>query len=184
MELIDIYNKDGIPTGQIRDRGEPLGPEEYRMAVGMWIVDQSGRIFLTRRSPEKRYAPGKWENPAGHVQAGETPIHAVIRELFEETGLHVAEDRIKLLGGSRSWPYLGRDFGVHMDVELGHVRFQKGETCGAKWVSFAEFAAMARAGEFAPSLTEHMKDYRQAFLDFTGHSHSSELDFLARENQI
>lgn len=181
MELIDIYNQFGVPTGNIRDKEAPLGPEEYRMAVGIWIMDGSGRIFLTKRSMEKRYAPGKWENPAGHVQAGEGPVHAVIRELFEETGLTVSEDQITLLGCSCSWPYLGRDFGVRMDVDLGQVRFQKGETCDAKWVSFDEFVSMARAEEFAPSLIDHMRDYREAFLQFTGHQGSTDLDFLTVE---
>lgn len=181
MEQIDIYDQFGEPTGVVRDKEAPLGPDEYRMAVGMWIVEKSGRLFLTRRSPKKRYAPGKWENPAGHVQAGETPIHGVIRELFEETGLTVAESQIQLLGCSCSWPYLGRDYGVYMNVNLDEVRFQKGETCGAKWVTFQEFAQMAQAGEFAPSLTQHMRGYRQAFLEFTGNSHSQALDFLIGE---
>lgn len=181
MELIDIYDKDGHKTGAVRDKEAPLGPEEYRMAVGMWIVDEGGRIFLTRRSLEKRYAPGKWENPAGHVQAGESPVHGVIRELCEETGITVSEGQITLLGRSHSWPYLGRDYGVRMNVDLSRVRFQKGETSGARWVSFEEFAAMAEAGEFAPSLTAHMRDYREAFLRFTGHSGSGALDFLTEE---
>lgn len=181
MELIDIYDKDGNATGAVRDKEAPLGPDEYRMAVGIWIMDGSGRIFLTRRSMEKKYAPGKWENPAGHVQAGEGPVHAVIRELFEETGLRVGEEQITLLGCSQTWPYLGRDFGVRMDVDLGMVRFQKGETCGAKWVTFEEFAGMARDGEFARSLTDHLRDYLDAFLEFTGHQGSDALDFLTVE---
>lgn len=181
MELIDIYDKDGRATGNVRDKEAPLGPDEYRMAVGIWIMDSGGRIFLTRRSMEKSYAPGKWENPAGHVQAGEGAVHAVIRELFEETGLTVREEQITLLGCSRTWPYLGRDFGVRMDVDLKDVRFQKGETCGAKWVTFEEFAEMARAGDFAQSLTDHMRDYLGAFLEFTGHPGNSALDFLRVE---
>ena len=151
------------------------------MAVGIWIQDTQGRIFLTRRSMEKKYAPGKWENPAGHVQAGETPAAAVIRELFEETGINVNESQLTLLGCSCSWPYLGRDYGVHMQVDMGAIRFQQGETCDAKWVSFTEFVSMAKAGEFAPSLTGHMRDYREAFLEFTGNPKSTELDFIIAE---
>lgn len=183
MELIDIYDKDGRDTGIVKDKKAPLGPEEYRMAVGIWIMDSSGHIFLTKRSMDKSYAPGKWENPAGHVQAGEGPEHAVIRELFEETGLTVREEQITLLGCSCSWPYIGRDFGVRMDVDLSNVRFQQGETCDAKWVTFDEFITMARDGEFAPSLTDHMRDYLGAFLEFAGRSGSRELDFLTMEEQ-
>ena len=49
MELIDIFDKDGNKAGAVRDKEAPLGPGEYRMAVGMWIVDGGGSIFLTRR---------------------------------------------------------------------------------------------------------------------------------------
>lgn len=168
MELIDVYDRNGSLMGTVRDKEAPLGPDEYRMAVGMWIVDQEGRIFLTRRSMEKKYAPGKWENPAGHVQAGETPIHAVIRELYEETGLSVAESQITLLGCSCNWPYLGRDYGVRMDVEPSQVRLQEGETCDAKLVSYKNFRAMYNSGELAASVVDHMEDYKAAFLQFIG----------------
>ena len=91
------------------------------------------------------------------------------------------EDQITLLGRSCTWPYIGRDFGVRMDVDLESVRFQKGETSAAKWVTFEEFAEMALAGEFAQSLTDHMCDYEEAFLAFTGHPGSDALDFLTVE---
>lgn len=168
MEKIDVYNKDGAPTGKVVDRETPMGEGEYRLAVGIWLQDSGGRIFLTKRSLEKSYAPGKWENPAGHVQAGETPEHAVIRELQEETGISVSEKQLVFLGASRAHPYLGRDYGVRLDVALEDVRFQKGETCDAKWVSFWEFAQMVEEGLFPPSLTEHLKDYQSAFLRFMG----------------
>ena len=167
-ERIDIYDRTGNRTGKVVPKETPLGEGEYRMAVGIWIMDSNGKIFLTKRSMEKSYAPGKWENPAGHVQAGEDPKHAVIRELFEETGIAVTEEQLTFLGASCAWPYLGRDYGVRLDVSLDDVQFQEGETCDAKWVTFAEFAQMVNAGEFPPSLTEHMKDYQAAFLRFAG----------------
>ena len=33
------------------------------------------------------YASGHWEFPKGNVEAGETEVEAVIREIFEETGI-------------------------------------------------------------------------------------------------
>ena len=172
-ERIDVYDRDGNRTGKVVPKETPLKEGEYRMAVGIWIMDSLGRLFLTKRSMEKSYAPGKWENPAGHVQAGEDPEHAVLRELFEETGITVTEGQLAFLGASCAWPYLGRDYGVRLDVCLADVIFQKGETCDAKWVTFAEFTQMVRDGEFPASLTEHMKDYQAAFLRFAGHTEAS-----------
>lgn len=167
-EKIDIYDENSRRTGKIVPKETPLKESEYRMAVGIWIQDSRGNIFLTKRSMEKSYAPGKWENPAGHVQAGETPEHAVVRELWEETGIRAAEEQLTFLGASRAWPYLGRDYGVRLEVELKDVKFQRGETCDAKWVGFEEFVRMIKDGKFPPSLTEHMKDYQPAFLRFLG----------------
>lgn len=168
MEQIDVYDRNGNRTGKVVGRNVPMGEGEYRLAVGIWLVDSQNRIFLTKRSMEKSYAPGKWENPAGHVQAGETPEHAVLRELLEETGVAVTPGQLILLGASRTWPYLGRDYGARLDVDVKDVVFQEGETCDAKWVSFPEFVQMAEAGEFPLSLTDHLKDYKPAFLRFLG----------------
>ena len=179
-ERIDVYDQNGNRTGKIVPKEMPLEEGEYRMAVGIWIMDSQGRLFLTKRSMEKSYAPGTWENPAGHVQAGESPEHAVIRELFEETGITVTEEQLTFLGGTRAWPYLGRDYGVRLNVCLDDVRFQEGETCDAKWVAFGEFAQMVREEEFPPSLTEHMKDYQAAFLRFAGHAETA----LFREEKV
>ena len=83
MELIDVYDRNGNRTGKVVERGTSLLEGEYILAVGMWIVDSQNRIFLTKRSSEKHFAPNKWENPAGHVQAGESCMDAVLREFKE-----------------------------------------------------------------------------------------------------
>lgn len=56
-----------------------------------WVVgmSQTGpRVFLQRRSFEKKSHPGRYDITAGgHVSAGETARVAMIREMWEETGL-------------------------------------------------------------------------------------------------
>ena len=44
------------------------------------------RIFLLRRA-NTGYRDGEWAMPAGHVESGETPTQAAMRELREETGV-------------------------------------------------------------------------------------------------
>ena len=168
MELVDIYDKNGKLTGVVKDRNEPLLPGEYVMAVGIWIVNSEGKIFLTKRSPEKRYMPNKWENPAGHVQAGEDCTDAIIRELFEETGVVVQKEWMTFLGGSQSAYGFGRDYGVRMNFPLSAVKLQPSETCDAKWVEREEFWRMAESGEVASSVIDHMQDYMDNFKKFIG----------------
>ena len=169
MEWIDIYDSQGRRTGEVREKDAPVAEGEYRLAVGIWILDSAGRIFLTRRAPEKRYAPGKWENTSGHVQAGEDPADAVLRELLEETGVTVDRDGIVFLGGATAWPYLGKNYGARASFPAGAARLQPGETDAARWVSFEEFRRMAAQGDLAPSLLKHLAGYREAFLRFVGH---------------
>lgn len=54
------------------------------------ILRPDGRCLLAQRPPGKPYA-GYWEFPGGKLEAGETPAHALARELHEELGLTVRE---------------------------------------------------------------------------------------------
>ena len=169
MELIDVYNVHGQKTGRIVDKDTPLNQDEYRMAVGIWVSDDNGNLLVTRRSMEKRFAPGKWENSAGHVQAGETPEDGIIRELREETGVEVSLEQIVYLGKAAvSWPYLGMNYGVRLKSRPSEVKLQPGETDAYRWVSHEEFEAMRDRGDFATSVFEYMKGYYDAFLTFMG----------------
>lgn len=43
-------------------------------------------VLCLRRGPKGR-SPGSWEAVHGHIDPGETPVAAVLREIQEETGL-------------------------------------------------------------------------------------------------
>ncbi len=51
------------------------------------LIDVDGRILLAQRPAGKSMA-GLWEFPGGKVEVGETPEHALIRELQEELGIN------------------------------------------------------------------------------------------------
>ncbi|MBI3948125.1 MAG: NUDIX domain-containing protein [Armatimonadetes bacterium] len=57
--------------------------------VAAVIRDGEGRVLLGRRSDD-----GSWGLPAGSVDPGEPPARTVVREVWEETGLHVVPERI------------------------------------------------------------------------------------------
>ena len=42
------------------------------------------------RSPHKRAYPGVWDLPGGHLEAGESELAALERELHEELGVQIA----------------------------------------------------------------------------------------------
>ena len=67
-----------------------------------WMVgiSPSGmRVYLQRRSYEKRTHPGKYDlSSGGHVAAGERPDIAMARELREETGIVMKADSLIHVG--------------------------------------------------------------------------------------
>lgn len=56
------------------------------MVVGALIHDTAGRIYVQRRSLERALFPGCWDIVGGHVEAGESLLDALRREVNEETG--------------------------------------------------------------------------------------------------
>ncbi|WP_089098989.1 (deoxy)nucleoside triphosphate pyrophosphohydrolase [Streptomyces hyaluromycini] len=71
---------------------------ERIVVVGAALLD-AGRLLAARRSAPPELA-GRWELPGGKVEPGETPEHALVRELREELGVE-AEVLTRVPG---EWP--------------------------------------------------------------------------------
>jgi len=57
--------------------------------VDAYVLRSSGHrleVLVLRRGPHGR-CPGSWETVHGHIDSGETPSEAALREVQEETGL-------------------------------------------------------------------------------------------------
>ena len=64
------------------------GPGKIVLVAACALIDEDGRVLLTRR-PEGKPMAGLWEFPGGKIDAGETPEAALVRELREELGITV-----------------------------------------------------------------------------------------------
>ena len=105
-----------------------MSEEPVRVAAAV-ILRADGRVLLAQRPEGKAYA-GYWEFPGGKLEAGETPRHALDRELAEELGLRVR----------RATPWLVRRYRYpHAYVELNFFRVLDwgGEPVGHDGQAFA-----------------------------------------------
>ncbi|RJP49087.1 MAG: NUDIX domain-containing protein [Anaerolineaceae bacterium] len=70
--------------------GDRLGREgKIRLGCSAAIINEEGKVLLTRRRDN-----GQWCLPSGGMEAGESPSETAVREVFEETGLHVRVTRL------------------------------------------------------------------------------------------
>ena len=146
MEFNDIYDKNRNLTGRVHTRGTPWNHGEYGLVVCVWVYDGQGRILLTRRAKGKSYA-GTWENSGGAAQTGETSRQAVVRELFEETGIRAEASEFELLTSVRERNFFYDHYCLHRRVPLHQIRLQPGETDGVRWATFDEIHDMIRQKE-------------------------------------
>ena len=98
VELWDVFDENGIPTGKTALRGRSvLAPGEYHLVVHIWVISKSGLFLIQRRADDKKLMPGEWAATGGAAVAGEDSLTAARRELLEELGIAADRDKMLLL---------------------------------------------------------------------------------------
>ena len=167
MEFNDIYDRNRNLTGRLHQRGTRWKFGEFGLVVCVWVYDGEGNLLLTRRAPGKSFS-GTWENSGGAAQAGETSRAAIVRELYEETGIRAQEQEFELLSSERSRNTHYDFYCLKRAVPIEEIVLQAGETDGAQWASMAQVRDMVRDGRICRIIGRQFR--RQ------------EADLLARQN--
>lgn len=165
-ELWQLYGDNGQPLeGQGLASDSPHSSDtSFGLAiVWLWrIVDGAAEVAVQKRAMSKKRWPGMYSTSAGgHINVGETPQQAALRETREEVGVELDSDKLHFMGTFR----LAREpqnirfvfsHQVHGDVDF---QFDDGEVDSMKWVSLDELAT-----EFAnPDSEMVMSRYGQAY---------------------
>ncbi|GAB3151656.1 hypothetical protein GCM10027290_41330 [Micromonospora sonneratiae] len=122
-----------------------MPPEPLRCA-GALIVDDDGRLFFQRRSPQRRLFPNVWDIVGGHLEPGEDFETALHREITEETGWTVSH----ILGLVGEYRYTGNDgitriemdYLVRVDGDLSRPRLEVGKHTEFRWLAEHEVAVL------------------------------------------
>lgn len=137
MELWDIYDKNKQKTGRTMKRNDwQLKDDEYHLTVLGVVARPDGKFLITKRVMTKSWAPGWWEVSGGAAMAGEESEKAVVREIYEETGLDVENaDGGYLFTYHRENPGEGDNYFVDVyrfviDFDESDVKPQEEETDG------------------------------------------------------
>lgn len=140
MELLDIIDRNGLPTGKVFERGNQLNAGEYYLGVHMYIINSEGNFLIQKRASCKKAYPDVWDLNMGHVLARETSKQGAIREIYEELGVKLNCDELKQVKR-----FIWEEFNhiidiwlIHKDIDINKVVLQEEEVSEVKYVSKKE----------------------------------------------
>ena len=110
----------------------PRARTEYHHSAGGLVVRDGEMLLISTRKGRR------WQLPKGHLEAGETPEQAAVRETREETGV---TGRVRAMLPQISYRFVERGVRIHkkvdyflLDFEEGDVaNFDRKEVSGAAW---------------------------------------------------
>lgn len=87
-EIFPLVDQDGNVIGQAPRSVCHDGSKLLHPVIHLHIFNSEGNLYLQKRADTKDIQPGKWDSSvAGHIDLGETPEVAALREAGEELGL-------------------------------------------------------------------------------------------------
>lgn len=148
--------------------GDRLGHEgKIRVGCSAAIFNEEGKVLLTRRRDN-----GQWCLPSGGMDAGESPSETALREVFEETGLHV---RVKRLVGVYSDPnqlVMYQDgnkvqiLAIHFEAEIiGGTLGLSDETSDFGYFSLKEMEGLEMLGHHKQRIEDTLAGRADAFFE-------------------
>jgi 8-oxo-dGTP pyrophosphatase MutT (NUDIX family) len=102
---------------------QPYAKRVDEVSAGGLVVDKTGTLGLLIGRRDQKDATGKkilWSLPKGHIEEGESPEQAALREVQEETGIVSVID--KSLGVIDFWFMAG---GKRIHKTVHHFRFRE-----------------------------------------------------------
>ncbi len=162
MEILDIVDETGEPTGRTVERTEAHSSGALHRTSHVWVARRrAGRVelLLQLRSRGKESFPSCYDvSSAGHIPAGDGFVESALRELREELGIVAASEELVPCGLRRirrravfaGIPFVdnqvSRVYLLWRDVDASAIRFQLSELDGVCWTDLAECRAMAACG--------------------------------------
>ena len=160
MELLDIVDEQGNPTGQTVERKKAHRNGIRHRSSHVWLFRRrEGRveILLQKRSCKKDSFPGCYDiSSAGHIPAGTDYIVSALRELREELGVEAEASELQYCG--KRFIYYEEEFygepfidnqvsNIYIlwrDCEAEGFILQEEEVDEVKWFDFQECVEMVR----------------------------------------
>lgn len=160
-----------------------MNDKSYRKNVGLIVLNKKNQLLICKRKDKSA-----WQFPQGGIDAGESDINALFRELFEEVGIN--KNQVDIISKSNHWYYYDIPMGykhrpkslknfkgqkqkwyllkAKSDIKINLSNQQPQEFIDYKWASY--WFALTKVVEFKKEvyrnvLTEFLPKYIQIYND-------------------
>ncbi|MFH1325978.1 MAG: NUDIX domain-containing protein [Candidatus Falkowbacteria bacterium] len=168
--LIDVLDKEGKKTGQVLTSLDVHEQGLWHATVHIWVYNSKGEILLQKRSEVAVTYPGLWDiSAAGHIDAGETPVEAAIREIKEEIGIAIKKKDLKsafIRKSSVKIPvrgWMNKEFQhvytLRLNKNLKDLKLQTDEVGKVKFFSIDDFTKKLNDPEEYKKFVQHGEYY-------------------------
>ena len=130
-----------------------MTPRNKAIPAAYLFLEKDGKYLLARRC-NTGYEDGNYQVPAGHIEAGELPSEALIREVKEEIGISISPENVELVHISYRPKHDDTDnrvdFFFRVQKWSGEIENREPEKCGdLRW---------AGLDELPENVTGHVRD--------------------------
>lgn len=163
MELWQLYDEQGRPLagkGGSKDDVYGKGLLHGSAHIWLWRVHEGKlEVLLQKRAPNKRTWPDCYDiSAAGHIDLGEDPLQAALRETEEEIGLALAPEDLKLISVHREY-LIAPNGAIENELEWIYLveiaqdqnfTLQPNEVTSLQWMSLEDFKADSSGDKYVP----------------------------------
>lgn len=132
---------------------------QFYLAVKGIVRNKEGKILVVKRSEKDDHKPGVWETPGGGIDHEEAPAQALMREIFEETGLSVSiKEPFNVFTFRKDTGEFKVGITFLCDAIEGEVKLSD-EHSEYRWIQASEFKDL----KSVPSLHKEIADYAKKY---------------------
>ncbi|MDE5767474.1 MAG: NUDIX domain-containing protein [Malacoplasma sp.] len=163
-EMVVLYNSKNEKIKGYYDRYQIPKDKGFYYAINIWLITNTKKIIIQKRSSNKKIYPNKFECIAGGVVKDESVLNACVREAKEELGINLNEsDLIKIdLSLDEHHCYFMHTFICFVNESIvKDIKINFEEISEIKIINFKKLNEMIDQNLFADSIKKRFQNYKK-----------------------
>ena len=129
MEYLNLYDRKGNLLQEKGVRGQKTG--KLVGIVIIFIENSKGEFLIQKTSPSRN---GEFATTGGHVSYGSDFLESIIREVREELGLDISDEKIIEINTYVFEKYIQKVYYLKKDIAIKDIKVDKEEVEYVKWL--------------------------------------------------